>query len=361
MQPDRRNPLLKRHLWPLLALLTIAACGEDDGPVTPERPPLATITIEPWDYLDNRFFRLDLPPSSASAQGHHRPDAPGRVTRERIDPGSITVYRLVSSGLPQPTDIQNMAATIDTTGRWTDLPPAGPAWTRGDHWRRVVFDLYQTEANVLIAVDLRREIEAAEILGVVYRVVDGQGDLVYAVGDDPHLAAPGLEIDGEPHYRLKLLKPAERDAFTHQYVLRNIYDLGAENIDYCDFDLVIERNTDEVDALLETNGLAYLRIFGLDTEDVDGYPGADGIVDEFDDRRFDLNRGLLRFPPDFPQPFAATAARYAANAGVTPEELAWDDTYLSAALTPEIYDFATPPSSYPSYGTFRLIATVGPG
>ncbi len=352
---------MKRHLWPLLALLSIAACGDDDDPAGPDAPMLRTITTESWDYLDNRFFRLDLPPAEADVQGYLRPDQPGRAPGERIDRSSIRIYRWIGGGVPESTDVENIAVTLDSTGRWSELPAAGPAWTTGLVWRPVEFNLYLTPTNILIAVDLRQEMQATDLLGVVYDVVDQNGQLAYRVGEDPAVVSPGLEINGVLHYRMKLLKPWTRDPFTFQYVLRNVYYLGAENIEACHFDLVIERNTDEADAHLETNGLPYLRIFGLDTTDVDGHPGADGIVDENASSRFDLVRGLLMFPLDFPRPFDATAEDYAANAGVTVEEFAWDQTRLSQYLTPEIYDPATPPSRYPTCGKFRLVATVGPG
>ncbi len=352
---------MTRRLWPLLVLLSIAACSDDDDPVGPDAPMLRTITTESWDYLDNRFFRLDLPPSEADVQGYLRPDQPGRAPGERIDRSSIRIYHFIGGGVPQSTDLMNVAVTVDSTGRWSDLPAAGHAWTTGLVWRPVEFNLYLTSTNILIAVDLRQEMLETDLLGVVYDVVDQNDQLVYRVGENPHVVSPGLEINGVLHYRMKLLKPSTRDPFTYQYVLRNIYFLGAEYIEACHFDLVIERNTDEADADVETNGLPYLRIFGLDTMDVDGHPGADGIVDENDSSRFDLVRGLLRFPLDFPRPFDATAEVYAANAGVAPEAFAWDQTRLSQLLTPQIYDAATPPAQYPDHGSFRLIATVGPG
>ncbi len=305
---------MKRRLWPLLALLSIAACGDDD-PVGPDGPPLRTITTESWNYLDNRFFRLDLPPADAEGQGYDRSDNPGRAPGERIDVTSIRIVRYVVGGEAQPGDVQHIAVTTDTSGRWTDLP-AAEAWTARVGWRPVAFDLSLSDSGSLIAVDLRQEMESSDLLGVVYDVVDADGQAVYHVGDNPWRGdPPGLDIDGVPHYSMKLLKPTTRDPFTFQYVLRNVYYLGAANIQTCDFDLVIERNTDEADADRETNGLPYLRIFGLDRHDPEGGGGPDGIVDENDAQLFDLARGLLRFPLDFPRPFAATAAEYADRGG----------------------------------------------
>ena len=358
-----------KRIWPLVALLLAAGCGDDPfGPDGPGAPLRRTITTESWNYLDNRFFRLDLPVVDLDGDvqhdavlGYGRPDNPGRAPGEWIARDSIRIYKFAGGEAPQPMDLQNAAVAADTTGRWSDLPPA-EAWTAGLVWRPVEFDLYLADGDSLIAVDLRQEMSTVDLLGVVYDVVDAHGQSIYHVGDDPWRGdPPGLDIDGVPHYRMKLLKPASRDPFTFQYVLRNVYYLGAANIQTCDFDLVIERNTEEADADRETNGLPYLRIFGLDRHDPGGGGGPDGIVDENDARLFDLARGLLRFPLDFPRPFAATAEAYATLAGVSPQAFAWDETHLSQLLTPAIYDPATLPSQYSDHGTFRLVATVGPG
>ncbi len=328
--------------------------------------------IESWDYINNRFFRLDLPQFGANVLGYSRPDNPGRVNGEQIDRSSIRIYRFIGGGVPQPADVQNVAVTIDTTGRWENLPPAGPAWTSGLVWRPVEYDLYLTDTNVLIAVDLRQEMTETDLLGVVYDVLDANGQFLYRVGEDPNLASPGLDINGVLHYRMKLLKPSTRDPFTFQYVLRNFYSLGGANIDPESFQLRIERNTTDLQADLHYPGndsgqgaIEYLQVFGLDIQNAQGVPGADGEVDKNDLNRFDLARGLLKFPLDFPTPFAADRDAYAANAGFPNEaDFPWDDPSLSDAtrflaenLTPEIYQSNTNPSQFSNYAKFRLVAS----
>ncbi len=299
--------------------------------------------IESWDYINNRFFRLDLPYINVDADPEHdpilgytRPDNPGRISGEQIDRSTIRIYRFIGGGVPQPADVQNVAVTVDTTGRWNqagvidNLPES--AWTAGLVWRPVEFDLYLTDTNILIAVDVRQEMAETDLLGVVYDVVDANGQLAYRVGENPNITTPSLQINGVPHYRMKLLKPTTRDPFTYQYVLRNFYSLGGTNIDPESFALRVERNTTDVQADLHYPGddsgqgaIDYLRVFGLDIQNAQGQAGFDGEVDKNDLNRFDLARGLLKFPLDFPFPFAAEKQKYARNAGVDEAAFPWDD------------------------------------
>ena len=98
----------------------------------------------------------------------------------------------------------------------------------------------------------------------------------------------------------------------------------------------------------------YVAIFGLDRQDLAGTPFADGVADFHDPALFDLQRGLLRFPADMPEPFAATRARYEANV----QDPDWDwtrSTYLTDNLVPLLYSPWTPPAELPQYGRFRLV------
>ncbi len=333
--------------------------------------------IESWDYINNRFFRVDLPPLGANVLGYSRPDNPGRRNDsdndEQIDRSSIRVYRFVGGGVPQPTDVQNVAVAIDTTGRWNEngyvdaLPPS--AWTAGLVWRPVDIELYYTDTNILIAVDMGQEMAETDLLGVVYDVLDASGQLAYRVGEDPNLVtSPSYQINGVPHYRMKMLKPTTRDPFTFQYVLRNFYSLGGTNIEPESFKLRVERNTTDVEADLHytgdyaggapgENAVDYLRVFGLDILNAQGQRGSDGEVDKNDLNRFDLVRGLLKFPLDFPFPFAADQLQYATNANLEGAPFPWDETFLSRNLTPEIYQSATLPSQFPNSARFRLVAS----
>jgi len=109
----------------------------------------------------------------------------------------------------------------------------------------------------------------------------------------------------------------------------------------------------------DTDAIDYLRLFGLDRFDASGNPGSDGRVDFYNDVVFDLTHGLLRYPADFPAPFAASREVYARNAWIAADDLAWNGTYLADNLTPEIYDGSTPISLYSAYAAFRFVVTLG--
>ena len=102
----------------------------------------------------------------------------------------------------------------------------------------------------------------AEYDELLAAVVDGEGNHRYTVGDHPDLGGErGLVIDGQPCFRLKLLKPEQREPYTFQYVLRNIYPLGGTNIDFESFELRIESTDISLDnPELHEGGLDYLRL-----------------------------------------------------------------------------------------------------
>ena len=330
--------------------------------------------IPSWSYLNNRFFRLDLPPLPQDQHeifGYATPDDPGRDSaaeyggNQRIDPTSVRIYRKLGSVPPQTDDVQYVAATIDPTGVWDPAhlaPLSVDDYEYGLVWRPLPVSFLRDVDDNIIAVDLGTEMQDADILAVTYDVVDrNTGDLLWRVGEDPNNpdAERGLLIGEQAYYRMKLLKPAQPEPFTFQYVLRNIYPLGGTNIDPESFELRIETTTvqDNPDQH-GTQGLRYLRLFGLDSENPQGEPQPDGVVDKHIPELIDLDRGLLKFPFDFPEPFASDEDTYREYAGLPPGDAQWewDGTLLADDRTPEIYDPETLPSDYDRFGTFRLVA-----
>jgi hypothetical protein len=326
------------------------------------------------DYLNNRFFRLDLPPTfagfPASELGYDIPDSPGRnPANEIIDRNSIRVYRNMGGITPVPGDIQFVAAAIDTSGRWdpdliADLTTDPGNWSQAWVWRPVEFSSLNLVNGDLVAIDLGQEMLGSDILAVTYDVIDAQTrEVIYEVGDQPEdFDAPGLTIDGQPYYRMKLLKSAEREEFTFQYVLRNIYPLGGLNIDPPSFEMALE-TTAPVDqpGQHDETGYTYLNVFGLDVENEQSQPGADGLVDKHRDVLIDLTNGLLKFPINVPEPFNMPEAWYQENAydaypqGTEGFEWLWAGTRLAENLAPEIYDWNTLPTDYGQYGKFRIV------
>ncbi|HOX26703.1 MAG TPA: cell surface protein SprA [Candidatus Krumholzibacteria bacterium] len=320
--------------------------------------------IPSYAYLNNRFFRLDLPRLAGDAQvqlGYEYPDSVGRVAGERIESTSVRVYRSLGGVAPQEGDVQYVAAAIDSGGRWEpDYVNGIPLdnWETGWVWRPVPITFLRTVDDDIVAVDLGQQMQDDDILAVTYDVVNASGQVVYRVGEDPNSGAErGLPIGDQSYYRMKLLKPAQRDYFTFQYVLRNIYPLGGSNIDMESFELRIETTaiTDNPD--YHTEALSYLRVFGLDRENPQAELTPDGVVDKHRTVIFDLTNGLLLFPLDFPFPFAAGEDKYRAYVN---DDAVWDESWAGSNLqlnqTPQIYDWTTTPSTYSDFGKFNLVA-----
>ena len=315
-------------------------------------------TILSHQYLNNRFFRLDLPSR----------DDPGRISSaEFIDPASIQIYVQQGTGTFGTDDIRNVAVYRDSTGRWFDGTAIEPEqMIYSSRWRLVDHDLLLDQNDKLVAVDLKRSYESTDVICVIYNVVsdvsDPEGTFIYSVGDRPGVDdVTGndnrVTIDGVDglFYRMKLLKAsAGGDDYTYSYVLRNIYSLGATNIDAETFDLVLERNVSgETTPFLDEQGISYLRIFGLDQTNLQGGSTPDDIIDKNNPYLVDLTKGLLKFPMDFPEPFNGSQAAYTAYAG---DGFVWDNTFLSENRTSELYNPAFA-SQMENFSRFRFVVT----
>jgi len=329
-------------------------------------------------YLNNRFFRLDLPAAQRDLGWFDRADVPGRQMTynaqgeeigESIDLGTIQVFRFMGDIRPGETDVQNVVAIPDSTGRWdqtgagdgvTDQDGDGdvdyidwalanrpPGLEEGQWWRPVEFDILPDVYNNVIALDLRREYDWNDLLAVIYTVVDEQGEVAYHVGDRPGVDEDqriDLDGDGTLYYKMKLLKPTNPGDSPHawDYVLRNIYPLGGSNIDQSTFSFTLDVNTQVDGANLvprqttgEGVGIEWFQVFGLDTEDQQGEPGPDGIADFHDSALFDFNRGILKFPLNIPEPFNMAPEVYQSLA---PDGFDFETSTLADYLMPKLYE-----------------------
>ena len=286
-------------------LLLIGGCESDDPVVTPETPPepLPEFVIPSSDYLNHRFFKLDLPVVEAPG---------GRTQGDEIQLESIKIFQWLPSGTPTLNDITNVAVYVDSLGfrNWGNIDFNAPHLF-GRRWREIQstsWDPLRDADGNLIAVDLRTQMADNDALAVIYEVKLIDGSIVQ-VGDFPGRNDPQQEVAGGEgvYYRMKLLKAPVADKETHsfKYVLRNIYPLGGANIDAESFDLRIERNVPGASQpQQDETGLDYIRIFGLDRDDPQRSGNPDGLVDSWDTFIIDLTNGLLKFPLDFPMPFA---------------------------------------------------------
>lgn len=308
--------------------------------------------IKSSDYLNNRFFKLDLPELEQPS---------GRQPGERILYTSVKVFQLMPTGQFQPGDLANVAAYVDQAGfrAWNAVDFTAPAFY-GPRWREITaFDPLLDSAGGLVAIDMRTRMDDSDVLAVVYTVVDADGAVVGTVGDNPEATGPTQTFPGGEgsYYRMKLLKAVSTSTPPHvfRYVLRNIYSLGGTNIDPSTFDLRIERDDPgAAQPAQDENGIDYIRIFGLDRRNAQNAGRPDGLVDAGDIYLFDLQKGLLKFPLDFPEPFNGTEAQYRAYADTS--AFAWDGTFLQRNVRGEFYDPETLPSNYAQYAKFNIVA-----
>ncbi len=110
----------------------------------------------------------------------------------------------------------------------------------------------------------------------------------------------GIEVGGSDgdSLRLKMIRSDERVTATEWepirlYELKNIYDLGAEDIPEEGFELTIRKRTPSGEITDTQDGIPYVEILGLDTAGVGGVGGPDGIVDL---QWVDFEKGYLIFP-----------------------------------------------------------------
>lgn len=310
--------------------------------------------INASDYLNNRFFRLDLPGEEIQ----------GRRQGESIVYGSVKIFKWLGTGQRGEGEVA-VAAYFDSLGvhAWKDIDFGNPTplTEYGQRWQEITdFDPYLDAAGNLIAIDMGRSYQDEDALAVIYDVVDANG-VVTSVGDKPGVEDPIQQLPNEigTFYRMKLLKVPHNDsnARLFNYVLRNIYPLGGSNIDASTFDLRIEYEKPGLDQPQQdtSSGLDFFRIFGLDRENAQGELGHDGVVDFHDPYLFDLERGLLKFPLDFPTPFDADSTRYEAYADSP--DFKWATSTLKENLAPQFYNYdkTIPPSRFGEYSRFHFV------
>ena len=249
-----------------------------------------------------------------------------------------------------------MAAYVDESGRWQDIDFQQPQYY-GFRWQMLDWDLRANIDGELENLDLRESLPLDAVVGIVYRVINQNGDLVFKVGDipgfdeDDRINLPG---ETESYYRIKLLKGDAVDQHSHPFnlVRRNVYDIGTRSINIEGLDLKIEWNAPGTNLDVDEMGLSYVQIFGLDSQHLNGTNGSDGIPDFHDGLLFDLRKGLLFFPLSFSQPFASSEVSYSENADS--DLFVWSGSYLQMHQTPQIYDLNTFPHDYSQYSPFVL-------
>ncbi|MCP4292229.1 MAG: hypothetical protein GY780_10410 [bacterium] len=351
-----------RNLLTLLSVLIVvflSACSEEDVTQPPEII-LDEHSVLAHEYLNHRFFKLDLPANSFSPLH----DTPGRNTNSQfIEVESIRVFQLAEPGLAQPQDVPRIAVYQDSTGVFWDGANSPDAnfsepYIYGPVWRQVDFELLLNVMGDFIAIDMGQEMSDESVLAVTYQVVDSGNNFLFKVGDRPGFDEDSriqLPNEGDDlYYRLKLLKaPVNQiEVRSFYYVLRNIYSIGFQNIDSDYFEMNIFPMGPGLPGIAtDEQGISYLRIFGLDQTDNLDLPEPDGLVD-LNYSGLDLARGLLKYPLDFPHPFSAGEQAYTSHAD--DPNFVWDETYLQLYQSPQLYDPWVNPTEYASYSFFRM-------
>ena len=160
-----------------------------------------------------------------------------------------------------------------------------------------------------------------------------------AVNQSQVLAVSFVRMDGSAvggsdgdTLRLELISKDDRVVGTawepvRRYELKNVYDLGAENIPQDGFSLEIRKRAPSGEILDNQDGVPYVQILGLDTHGLGGDPNPDGIVDL---EWVDFEKGYLLFPHFTPFcPAYDTTGFYYAPGGVPA------DPYVADELEPK--------------------------
>lgn len=355
--------LLKRTVVIGLVILSVG-CSDISVPDRPvQHVEEVEYTITSDQYLKNRIFRLDLP------CGVHPDvwDVPGRplLGGSCIATNTIRIYKLLGEEEPLTGDVENIAAYVDSTGRFwetSDCPPNDfqtPAII-GARWRPLTFSIIpQTPSwnDYEELVDFGEELDSKVVLAVFYEGYTDWYESEYRIGDLPgrdfhdRVSLPGEE---GLFYRMKLLKaPEDGIPYCTYYMQRNIYGLGRDSVNPTNFDLRIGRIGESSSGEVDENGIPYFRLFGLDRRDASGASGHDGCLDLHDDDLFIFSSGLLRFP--MVEPFSAGEGRYENYADDS--AFSWTGTYLQKRQAPELYDPAVDPEDHEQYGYFRMHIT----
>ena len=135
-------------------------------------------------------------------------------------------------------------------------------------------------------IEFLRPVEAGSVVAVSYETTDGR--FVGGVGADGRLRLKMIKKDGY------VVDAAWAPIRFHE--LKNVYDLGSEDIPLDGFELKIRKQSPEGEDL-DTNddGVPYIQILGLDDYNYQTQTeGPDGIIDY--ERVLDAAKGYLTFP-----------------------------------------------------------------
>jgi len=270
------------------AIVVLHALASFSCTSNPNEEPIEVVgAVNDTEFLANEFFFLD------------RPDSVFSSTAFRPDPSRLNVF--IEDFLPMDPqgDVQFAAyALADTLGNGLDDGPDGEVS------QLISVELLSPgvdyiplldEAGIFRGIRLKVHLSESSVLAASYVAVDNNGNEIF-VGDFDIAEANDWFSDLPDTLQLELIKPEEfhPESPTWSYMMRHIYSLGGESIDYSTLEISIVRWAVGDPTHPEDSNLPYTRIFGLDQFDSDlGLPGQDGKVDL---ARIDTEEGLLAFP-----------------------------------------------------------------
>jgi hypothetical protein len=207
-----------------------------------------------------------------------------------VDPAVLKYSNVALQSLRVYVDDRNGANDIQTgasPGRaYLDAPVGSVPPSQGPSQRGMFDQLVELEDYLVDyqtgIVEFLDPVSLSQVVAVSFARLDGS-----AVGGS----------DGDT-LRLQLISKDDRVVGTawepiRRYELKNVYDLGAEDIPEDGFALEIRKRTPSGEILDNQDGVPYVQILGLDTHGLGGDPNPDGIVDL---EWIDFEKGYLFFP-----------------------------------------------------------------
>ncbi len=142
----------------------------------------------------------------------------------------------------------------------------------------------RNQSNVQVGIiEFLRPVSTNSVVAVSYET--SLGHVVGGEGSDGKLRLLMIKKDGGVDQDWERVRDHE---------LKNVYDLGAEDIPQEGFELTVRKRSSTGDDLdVNADGVPYLQILGLDTHDLSGNPTPDNIVDF---EHIDFEKGYLIFP-----------------------------------------------------------------
>ncbi len=252
--------------------------------------------IRDYDYLPNTFFYLGKPiPANAAGD---------TISFSEFSPGDsiayIEVYVRGSSFLSDSITNANCLAVVNP-----DSIPISNAEINRAEWdfgrfKLLGSDKYYVEKKQFW-IKLNQRLSPDDVLAVYMEIVrkDSTRDTIGKLSYDTTL----LDASKDTTNVLKLVKDANPTSkyVTWDYEWKNVYWLGATNIDRDGFKLDIYKGKDGAENLQidknSQNGVPFMRILGLDRFDLKGDTVPDNLVDL---GRIELYQGYLYFPQLYP-------------------------------------------------------------